>query len=165
VLIECDRAVDRRGRFDTFWESADFHAAGVRFSPQSGHHAHTERAATLRGMHYQRAPHAQARLVACASGRVWDVVLDLRRDSPTYLQWEGTELEPLAGHALFVPRGCAHGYVTLEDRSTVTYLIEGAYEPRAAAVVRWNDPAVRIAWPVSEPILSDRDRTAPDFVP
>jgi dTDP-4-dehydrorhamnose 3,5-epimerase len=164
-LVGAQRSEDGRGRFTTFWESAEIYDGGLRFSPQSAHHASSDRAGTLRGMHYQREPHAQAKLVACAAGRVRDVLVDLRRDSPAYLRWEAVTLDESDGRALFVPRGCAHGYLTLADRSTVTYLIEGAYLPEASAVVRWNDPAIGIEWPIPDPILSERDRTAPDYLP
>jgi dTDP-4-dehydrorhamnose 3,5-epimerase len=164
-VIEGDRADDARGSFATFWESAQAYGEGIRFSPHSGHHARTDRAGTLRGLHYQREPSGQAKLVSCVTGTVHDVLVDLRRDSPTYLQWEAVTLDESASRALFVPRGCAHGYLTLADDSTVTYLIEGAYVPDAAAVVRWNDPAIGIDWPIAEPILSERDRAAPDYLP
>jgi dTDP-4-dehydrorhamnose 3,5-epimerase len=165
MLVECDRFVDARGDFVTYWESVGAYPGASAFAPHSAHHATSERAGTLRGMHYQREPHAQSKLVSCAAGRVWEVVLDLRRESPTYLQWEGLELDASASRALLIPRGCAHGYVTLVDRTTLAYLIEGAYVPQAAGVVRWNDAAIGIGWPVSEPILSDKDRLAPDYRP
>lgn len=165
VLVEYDQFHDARGDVLTFWESADTYPGGPPFSPHSAHHVYSERAGTLRGMHYQREPHAQSKLVSCAAGRVWEVVLDLRQESPTYLQWDGLQLDASGSRALLVPRGCAHGYVTLLDRTTVTYLIEGAYVPEAAGVVRWNDPGIGIHWPVSDPILSDKDRMAPDHRP
>lgn len=163
VLVECDRFRDARGDFVTYWESAAAYPGGSSFAPDSAHHATSERAGTLRGMHFQREPHAQSKLVSCAAGRVWEVVLDLRRESPTYLRWEGLELDASGSRALLVPRGCAHGYLTLLDRTTVTYLIEGGYVPQAAGVVRWNDPAIGIHWPISDPILSEKDRMAPDY--
>lgn len=165
LLLECDRFRDDRGVFLTFWESATAYQGGIAFSPHSAHHANNERAGTLRGMHYQREPHAQVKLVSCTSGRIREVVLDLRPESPTYLQWEAIEQEYPESHALLIPRGCAHGYLTLQDHTSVTYLIGGAYMPEAAAVVRWNDQAVGIQWPVSDPILSEKDRMAPDFRP
>jgi dTDP-4-dehydrorhamnose 3,5-epimerase len=165
VLVECELARDGRGSFQTLWESSAVYEDGLRFAPHSAHFSYNARATTLRGMHYQSAPHAQAKLVTCVSGRIWDVVLDLRRGSATFLRWEGVELDPAAARAVFVPPGCAHGYVTLEDDTTVAYLIEGVYVPEAVAVVRWNDPAAAVKWPVSDPILSDGDRSAPDYRP
>jgi len=165
LLIECDRFCDERGALLTFWESADAYPGELSFLPHSAHHAYSRRAGTLRGMHYQCEPHAQVKLVSCAAGRVREVVLDLRPKSPTYLQWEAIEQDATASRALLIPRGCAHGYLTLKDHTTVTYLIERPYAPEAAAVVRWNDPAIGIQWPVSYPILSEKDRMAPDFQP
>jgi dTDP-4-dehydrorhamnose 3,5-epimerase len=156
---------DARGAFEVFWESADFLAAGISFAPVSAHHSHNEKAGTLRGMHFQRPPHAQTKLVSCARGAILDVIVDLRPDSPAYLRWIATELTAGSGCALYIPRGCAHGFVTLTDHATVAYLIEGDYHPEAAGTLRWDDPVVGIQWPTREPILSDRDRSAPDYQP
>lgn len=161
--IQVSSFQDSRGAFETFWEAADLASAGIIFAPISAHHSHNEKAGTLRGMHYQKPPHGQAKLVSCVSGRVWDVAVDLRPNSPTYLRWEATELSTASGRALYIPAGCAHGFVTLTDHATVAYLIEGDYEPTAAGTLRWNDPAVGIDWPIRDPIVSERDRLAPDF--
>jgi dTDP-4-dehydrorhamnose 3,5-epimerase len=155
--------VDFRGAFEVFWEAGDLAAAGISFAPISAHHSYNEKMGTLRGMHYQKAPHGQTKLVSCVHGRVWDVAVDLRPNSPTYLGWEATELSAGSGVALYLPAGCAHGFLTLTDHATVAYLIEGDYQPAAAGTLRWDDPAVGIAWPLREPILSERDRLAPDF--
>jgi dTDP-4-dehydrorhamnose 3,5-epimerase len=165
LLVLCDSATDPRGAFATFWESPSTDGNALAFSPESAHHSANLKLGTLRGLHFQRPPHEQAKLVACASGEVWDVVVDLRAGSPTYLRWQGVRLAAADGRALFVPRGCAHGFVTLKDETVVTYLIEGKYEPGASAVVRWNDAAFGIAWPTADPIMSERDRDAPDFRP
>lgn len=162
-LLRGEAARDPRGAFVTPWESARLYGAGPEFTPHSLHHSFNERAATLRGLHFQHPPHAQARLVTCTAGRLWDVVLDLRPKSSTYLRWSARHLEGAEPLAVFVPRGCAHGFVTLAPQTIVTYLIEGRYVPEAGAVVRWNDPRFAIAWPVGEPIVSGRDRDAPDY--
>jgi len=156
---------DARGAFEVFWEAADLVAAGIVFAPVSAHHSYNEKTGTLRGLHYQKPPHGQAKLVSCVNGRVWDVAVDLRPNSPTYLHWEATELSAASGCALYIPAGCAHGFVTLTEHATLAYLIEGDYQPAAAGTLRWDDPAVGIDWPVREPILSERDRLAPDFQP
>jgi dTDP-4-dehydrorhamnose 3,5-epimerase len=155
---------DDRGIFEVFWEQAELATEGITFTPVSAHHSYNEKAGTLRGMHYQKPPLGQSKLVSCVSGRVWDVVADLRPDSPTYLRWEAVELSAASGRAVFIPAGCAHGFVTLTDQATVAYLIQGNYEPAAAGTVRWNDPTFGIQWPVNSPILSERDRLAPDFI-
>jgi dTDP-4-dehydrorhamnose 3,5-epimerase len=164
-LIEAVPPRDARGSFEVFWESADLAAAGIQFTPSNAHHSYNDRAGTLRGMHFQRAPHGQAKLVSCVRGKFLDVIVDVRPGSPTYLHWTAVELAAASGRAVYIPSGCAHGFVTLEDHSTVAYLIENDYRPEATATLRWNDPRFGIQWPVSEPILSERDRFAPDFQP
>jgi len=112
-------------------------------------------------MHYQHDPHAQAKLVSCVGGAVYDVFVDLRKDSPTYLQWHAEELKEGSGKSVFIPAGCAHGFISLTDNATVSYLIEGAYAPQAAATLRWNDAAIGIQWPFDPIIISVKDREAP----
>jgi len=164
-LLEELSASDFRGEFEVFWESGEFFAAGISFVPVSACHSYNEKPWTLRGMHFQRAPHDQAKLVSCVRGAVSDVVVDLRCDSPTYLRWVSAELTEASGQALYIPHGCAHGFLTMQDHTTVAYLIEGDYCPEATGTLRWNDPAVGIEWPTRDPILSERDRMAPDFQP
>jgi dTDP-4-dehydrorhamnose 3,5-epimerase len=154
---------DLRGAFEVFWEQADFVAEGRSCSPSNAHHSYNAQAGTIRAFHFQRPPYGQAKLVSCVSGKTWDVILDLRPESPTFRQWQGLELSAASGRAIYIPAGCAHGFATLEDNTTVAYLIEGEYRPESAAVVRWNDPALGINWPVSNPIISDKDRHAPDL--
>jgi dTDP-4-dehydrorhamnose 3,5-epimerase len=156
---------DVRGAFEVFWEFEDFEKVGISFKPISSHHSYNTVKGTLRGMHYQLQPHGQAKLVSCISGAVYDVMVDLRPGSPTYLNWEAVELSAGCGKSIYIPAGCAHGFVTLQDHTTIGYLIEGTYNPDAAGTVRWDDPAIGINWPIQQPILSDRDRKAPDFKP
>ena len=166
LLLESVPYRDERGAFEVFWEAGKEFSGLPSMSPWGSYHSFNDKAHTLRGMHYQADPHAQARLVSCVRGSVWDVTVDLRPRSPTYLRWEAIELGEERGRAVYVPRGCAHGFLTLEDRSTVAYLIEGAYAPDSAATLRWNDPAVGIDWPLpagSRPIVSSRDGSAPDY--
>ena len=154
---------DARGAFEVFWEQSDLTAAGISFAPSNAHHSYNHKPGTIRAFHFQRPPHWQAKLVSCVSGRTWDVVLDLRPESPTFRQWEAVELSAACGKAVYIPAGCAHGFATLEDNTTIAYLIEGEYRPEAAAVVRWDDPSLGITWPVADPIISDKDRQAPDI--
>ncbi len=154
---------DSRGAFEAFWEQAELAAAGISFAPSNAHHSYNAKAGTIRAFHFQRPPHGQAKLVSCVSGKVWDVVLDLRPESQTFRQWDAVELSAACGKAVYIPAGCAHGFATLEDNTTIAYLIEGEYRPEAAAVVRWDDPTLAIPWPVSTPILSDKDRAAQDM--
>lgn len=154
---------DARGAFEVFWEYDNLIAEGIPFSPSNAHHSYNERSGTIRAFHLQRPPHGQAKLVSCVRGKAWDVILDLRVDSPTFRHWQGVELSSASGKVLYIPAGCAHGFATLEDYTTIAYLIEGQYRPETAAVVRWSDPALGINWPVSKPIISDKDRQASDL--
>jgi dTDP-4-dehydrorhamnose 3,5-epimerase len=121
----------------------------------------TEAVGTIRGVHLQAAPHSEAKLVRCLRGRVWDVAVDLRRDSATYGQWHAVELSPDQGNALLIPEGCAHGFQVLEPSSELLYLHSGAWEPEVEYGVRWDDPQLAIAWPLPVADLSDRDRNLP----
>ena len=117
---------------------------------------------TLRGLHYQTAPYGEAKLIACTRGSVLDVIVDLRRDSPTYLKAFATELTERNRLMVYVPEGCAHGYLTLADDSEVVYPVTEFYHPEAEAGLRWNDPVVSIAWPESPRVISPKDLTWPD---
>jgi dTDP-4-dehydrorhamnose 3,5-epimerase len=163
ILME--RIEDSRGYFARTWSAreaadlglqAEFVQANVSFNPRRG---------TLRGLHYQEPPHEEVKLVRCTRGRLYDVVLDLRPDSPTYLAHAGVELGAGGDALVYVPRGCAHGLLTLEDSTEVSYLISAYYAPEAARGVRWNDPAFGIAWPGEVRVISERDRGYPDFAP
>ena len=152
---------DNRGAFQLIWDAENFYQAGIVFEPSSACQSHNDKSGTLRGMHFQKPPYAQAKVVSCVAGAVWDVIVDLRQDSPSYLRWAATELSESNGAAVFIPRGCAHGFLTLQDNSTVTYLIDGAYHPASARIVRWNDPLIGIPWSKTDPIISEQDRLAP----
>ena len=121
----------------------------------------TEAVGTIRGLHLQAEPHSEAKLVRCLRGRVWDVAVDLRQDSPTYRHWHAVELSPEQGNALLIPEGCAHGFQVLEPGSELLYLHSGAWEPQAETGVRWDDPTLAIAWPLPAGGLSERDCSLP----
>ena len=114
----------------------------------------------LRGLHFQTRP-GQAKLVRCARGRIWDVVVDLRRDSPTYRRWEGHELDDEAHRQLFVPIGFGHGFCVLGDAADVVYKLSNVYDPETESGIAWDDPDIGVEWPLSDPVLSERDRNAP----
>ena len=122
------------------------------------------RAGTLRGMHYQLAPHQETKLVRCTRGALYDVIVDLRSDSPSYKRWIGLELTATNYRMLYVPSDFAHGFITLEDNTEVAYLISESYTPGAGAGLRWNDPQFSIAWPRAVEVISDKDAGWPDFV-
>ncbi|MGL5116179.1 MAG: dTDP-4-dehydrorhamnose 3,5-epimerase family protein, partial [Beijerinckiaceae bacterium] len=120
---------------------------------------------TLRGLHFQAEPFSEPKLVRCAQGRIFDVAVDLRPESPTFRRWFGLELSAGLRNALYLPPGFAHGFLTLEDASEVHYQMGERYRPELARGVRWNDPAFAITWPFTPVVISDRDATIPDFAP
>ena len=121
----------------------------------------TEAVGTIRGLHLQAEPHSESKLVRCLRGRVWDVAVDLRRDSTTYGQWHAVELSPEQGNTLLIPEGCAHGFQVLQPGSELLYLHSGAWVPEAETGVRWDDPTLAVAWPLPVVGLSDRDCSLP----
>ena len=160
-LVENVTHSDNRGELAVVWDKFLSCSAGPDFSPTSALLSYNTQSGTLRGLHYQQTPHDQSKLVACASGKIWDVIVDLRRNSNTYMAWLAIELSYDSGESVFIPPGCAHGFITLEDNTTVSYLIEGEYIATAAKAIRWDDPQLAINWPVHDPILSERDSSAP----
>jgi len=152
---------DARGHFVRLWCAEEFARAGLAFRPVQISASFNHRAGTLRGMHWQADPHAETKLVRASRGRVFDVAVDLRRDSATYRRWFGIELRADTVDAVLIPAGFAHGFVTLTDDAEVTYCIDTAYAPRAARGVRFDDPALGIEWPVAPSVLSDRDLAWP----
>jgi dTDP-4-dehydrorhamnose 3,5-epimerase len=160
-LIRLQAHVDHRGFFARTFCVDEFAAAGLPTQFPQANLARSERAGTLRGMHLQLAPHAEDKLVRCVRGRIFDAIVDLRDDSPTYRESCAVTLDDRAGDALFVPAGFAHGYQTLVDDTDVLYAMSSRYAPAAARSIRWNDPALRIAWPLPAPIVSETDRDAP----
>jgi|SRR3989344_358333 len=149
---------DSRGAFGRlFCEKSLTEPLGSRHIVQINH-SRTSAVGAVRGMHFQHAPHAEMKMVRCLKGRVWDVVLDLRANSPTFLQWHAEELSPESAKMLVIPEGCAHGFQVLEADSELLYLHTAFYEPKAEGAVRFDDPLVSIAWPLPVTDLSQRDR-------
>lgn len=164
--LDLERRADERGWFARTWAAEELAAHGLDTRVVHMNTSYNERAGTLRGMHYQAAPHGECKLVRCTRGAIFDVIVDLRPGSPTLHRWHGVELSEDNGRALYVPVGMAHGFQTLEDASEVLYLMSEAYVPGAARGVRWDDPAVGIAWPAARNrTMSDRDATYPDLQP
>ena len=163
-IIEPEKLEDARGFFARLWCQKEFESKKLNPRTVQCNISFNERKGTLRGMHYQVTPYAEAKLVRCTSGAIYDVVIDLRRGSPTFKQHIG---EVLAGNSykmMYVPEGFAHGFQTLEDDTEVFYQMSEFYVPQCARGVRYNDPVFGISWPVSNPILLERDRRYPDFV-
>lgn len=160
-LVRLERREDARGFFARSWCEDEFAAHGLATSFPQQSLARSLRAGTLRGMHLQVAPHAEDKYVRCTRGRIFDAIHDLRPASPSFGRSFWAVLDADGGDALYVPRGCAHGYQTLEDGCDVLYAMSSRYAPQAARSIRWNDPALGIAWPLADPLVSDTDRAAP----
>jgi dTDP-4-dehydrorhamnose 3,5-epimerase len=166
VIVESEPHGDERGTFVRIWDATVFADHGLEPRPAQWSLSSNTHAGTLRGMHYQAEPHAEAKLVRCIRGAIYDVALDLRADSPTFKRWAGVELRAGDARALYIPKGLAHGFQTLEDDTDVLYAISAPYEASASSGVRWDDPAFGIEWPEAESrVISERDRTWPDFAP
>ena len=159
VLLEPDVFGDERGFFVETYSRELWAEQGVEAEFVQHNHSRSGRG-ILRGLHFQTAP-GQAKLLRCARGEIFDVAVDLRRDSPTYGQWEGHLLDDVAHRQLFVPVGFAHGFVVRSDVADVAYLVSSVYDPATEAGIAWDDPEVGVEWGVEEPILSGRDQAAP----
>jgi dTDP-4-dehydrorhamnose 3,5-epimerase len=162
-IVEPEPVVDERGFFARTFGVAELAAAGLDAEVSQCSLSFNRRAGTLRGMHYQQAPHAESKLVRCTAGVVYDVILDLRPESATFRRWFSVELSSENRLSLFIPKGFAHGFQTLTDAAEVYYQISVPYEPSAARGVRWNDPAFDIDWPEAKRVISERDASYPDF--
>jgi dTDP-4-dehydrorhamnose 3,5-epimerase len=163
LVIEPARFGDARGFFSEVWKRSALDAVGVRIDFVQDNHSWSKEAGVLRGLHFQRPPHAQGKLVRCTRGRVLDVVVDLREGSPTYGRHGMVELSAENWRQLWVPRGLAHGFLTLEPDCEVLYKVDAEYNREADGGIAWDDPALGIPWPLPPggPILSDKDRKAP----
>lgn len=163
LLLETEPMTDDRGDFARSYCADEFAAAGLDFTPVQMNISRNRLRGTLRGLHYQDAPHPDPKIVRCTRGRIFDVAVDLRPDSGTFCRWVSAELSPGNQTALIVPAGCAHGFITLEDDSDVQYLMGARYVPDLARGVRWDDAAFAIAWPLQPVALAPRDAAYPDF--
>jgi dTDP-4-dehydrorhamnose 3,5-epimerase len=163
-LIDLDRKNDERGFFARSYCRNEFGVHGLSLDFVQCNLSFNTHRATLRGMHYQVKPDEEVKLVRCIRGAIYDVIIDLRRDSPTYKQWIGVELDADGRRMLYVPAGFAHGYLTLADETEVQYQVSAFYSPRSERAVRWNDPAFNIKWPIQPEVISSKDRQHPDFV-
>jgi dTDP-4-dehydrorhamnose 3,5-epimerase len=154
---------DERGFFARTWCRQEFKSHGLNSELAQCSISFNTRKGTLRGMHYQAVPHAETKLVRCTRGAIYDVVLDLRPPSPTFRNWIAVVLTAEKRNMVYVPEGCAHGFLTLQEESEVCYQISEFYDAESARGVRWDDPAFRVAWPERVEVISERDRTYPNF--
>ncbi len=154
---------DERGFFARSWCQQEFEQHGINPKLVQCNVSFNAQKGTLRGIHFQAAPLPEAKLVRCTMGAIYDVVVDLRPQSPTFKEWVGVVLSATNRHMLYVPEACAHGFLTLEDETEVFYQMSEFYHPELARGVRWDDTAFRIGWPSPVRVISERDRTYPDF--
>lgn len=154
---------DERGFFARTWCHREFEQHGLTPRIVQSSVSFNRRRGTLRGMHFQTSPYAETKLVRCTRGSIYDVALDLRPASPTYKQWAAVTLTAESRNMMYVPEGCAHGFISLEDETEVLYQISQFYDASSARGVRWNDPAFGIVWPIEPQVISQRDAGYPDF--
>ena len=162
-LIELEPRKDERGFFARTWCREELAAQGLDAEIAQESLSYNRHCGTLRGLHFQRSPHEETKIVRCARGAIFDVVVDLRPHSSTYLRWQGFELTAASRRALYVPKGFAHGFQTLTDDAEVAYQISAFYAPEAAGGCRYDDPAFGVVWPLPVAMISDRDLTWPRF--
>jgi dTDP-4-dehydrorhamnose 3,5-epimerase len=164
-IIDLERREDERGFFARSWCVREFEEHGLNPRLVQCNISFNARKGTLRGMHFQAAPHEEAKLVRCTQGALYDVIIDIRPDSPTYTRWVGVELTAANRRMLYIPEGFAHGFQTLEDNTEVFYQMSEFHHPESARGFRWNDPAFGISWPLPDSIVSEKDAAYPDFRP
>lgn len=162
-IIDVKKIEDERGFFGRAFCQHEMKAHGLNETVAQTNLSHNKTKGTLRGLHYQAAPHEESKLVRCTRGRLFDVLVDLREGSETYCQWFGTELSADSFRMLYVPEGCAHGFLTLEDNTDIMYQVSSFYAPGAEKGLLWNDPAFGIEWPMEPVVISDKDRNQPAF--
>jgi dTDP-4-dehydrorhamnose 3,5-epimerase len=162
-IIDVQVIEDERGFFARTWAAEEFQRRGIDPTLFQCNLAWNKRKGTLRGMHFQRPPFQEVKIVRCTRGAVLDVIIDLRRDSPTFRQWTSVELDADSRRMLYVPKGLAHGYLTLTDDVEVYYHVSAQYEPTHATGVAWNDRAFGISWPFPPTVISEKDRGWPPF--
>ena len=162
-VVEIEKLTDDRGFFARSWCEKEFEAQGLTTRVVQANVSYNLKKGTLRGMHYQIAPYQECKLIRCTRGAIYDVIIDLRTGSPTYKQWTGVELTADDYTMFFVPRDFAHGFQTLIDESEITYQVSQFYTPGSERGIRFDDPAFNIQWPLEVSVISDKDRTWPDF--
>jgi dTDP-4-dehydrorhamnose 3,5-epimerase len=162
-LLEIARIGDDRGFFGRSWCRREMAEHGLDSEIAQANTSFSRSRGTLRGLHFQIAPHRESKLVRCTRGAIYDVIIDLRPESPTFRQWFGAELTADNHLALYSPKGFAQGFITLQDDSEITYFASEAYAPGKDRGVRWNDPQFGIQWPLQPSVMSDKDRNWPDF--
>ena len=162
LIIKNDVFEDIRGSFITSWEEYNSRISVEDFKPVSSYFSHNKKY-VLRGFHQQENPFEQSKLVQCIHGEIFDVIVDTRINSPSYSKWYGTILKPESRQSIYIPKGCAHAFLSLKENSIVSYLIEGEFKQNYSSSFFWNDPMLNINWPIDNPILSEKDSKAQSF--
>lgn len=163
-LIELQRHEDQRGYFECLFCTNEFRKNGIDFPVVQANESFTRKKGGLRGLHFQKPPFEEDKLVRCTRGKIFDVALDIRKNSPTFGKWFAAELSEDNQKMLLVPKGCAHGFQTLTENCMVSYLVSQTYSPSHEAGIRWNDPFHQIPWPIMPPtIMSEKDAAWPDY--
>jgi dTDP-4-dehydrorhamnose 3,5-epimerase len=162
-IIEIEKLKDHRGFFARAWCQNEFKVQGLTSSVVQANVSSNMKKGTLRGMHYQLSPHEETKLVRCTRGAIYDVIIDLRTASPTYTQWIGVELTEENYKMLYVPENFAHGFQSLKDDTEVTYQVSQFYTPGSESGIRWDDPAFSLKWPIEVQVISDKDKSWPDY--
>lgn len=162
-IVEIEKLKDNRGFFARGWCRKEFEDHGLTARVVQANISSNKKKGTLRGMHYQVAPYEETKLVRCTRGAIYDVIIDLRPDSPTFKQWIGVELTEKNYKMLYVPENFGHGFQTLKDNTEVTYQVSQFYAPGSENGIRWNDSAFGIEWPLDAQVISDKDKGWPDF--
>ncbi len=160
-LIKPEINEDYRGSFFRTYCKDEFKKAGISFAPIQTSQSHNIEKGTIRGLHYQKSPYEEDKLVSCIKGKIFDVIVDLRIHSKTFKKWLSFELSEKNHYALFIPKGCAHGFQTLTNNTVVQYNISVKYVPKASKGIRYNDPILHIVWPINIGIISDKDKKLP----
>lgn len=163
-VIEIEKLSDARGFFARSWCRKEFEAHGLTSRIVQANVSYNLKKGTLRGMHYQIAPYQECKLIRCTRGAIYDVIIDLRPNSPTYKQWAGVELTADNSIMFFVPQDFAHGFQTLMDETEITYQVSQFYTPGSERGIRFDDPAFGIQWPLEVAVISDKDKSWPNFV-
>ncbi|MBI4093790.1 dTDP-4-dehydrorhamnose 3,5-epimerase [Candidatus Kaiserbacteria bacterium] len=162
-IVELDVKEDERGFFARVWDEEEFKKHGLFDHIVHANISGNPKKGTLRGLHFQIAPHEEAKIVRCSRGAIFDVAVDIRPDSPSFKKWISVELSEQNRRMSYIPEGCAHGFQTLEDNSEVSYFMSAAYHPLCARGVRFDDPVFGISWPLPISVISEKDKTYPDF--
>jgi dTDP-4-dehydrorhamnose 3,5-epimerase len=162
-IIDLNKIEDDRGYFGRTFCKNEFEKMGLETNIAQANMSFNHKKGTLRGMHYQVSPYEETKLVKCTSGAIFDIIVDLRKDSPTYLKWTGVELSQANDRMLYVPRDFAHGFITLTDDTAIQYLVSEFYAPGSEKGIKWDDPKFNIKWPIDIAVISDKDNSHPYF--